>query len=318
MEGPQRDPSVQIYTAAAGSNRIRQTATLSGTGDVVEFDLATSSLLGPADPSSLAVIGTCPAGFGAQSPYDEFRSCAGPLEFTSVALDDAGYAVGDPQPIPGAFEGSLHAARDGYVWLDAESNPKIFIDGPWRRIETAIPSRLPHRDGCTSAGDLWLLRGIGGPRVFTAPAFGIPDADRNYQLFRYRLDGRTDNDWQPVPIQAISDADLVDLACGDDEAFVRAGQSLYTTAAPERPVVEAERAHRLEDGGTTRPILYLGIQETCAVVGPGGKPIEGTIRSVRSTGADDVLPCSGSVWPAESGLFRILERDGRTISERPW
>lgn len=177
--------------AVSADSQMREGATLRGDGEIVDFDLAP----GPTSPA-LAVIGSCPEGFGSQRANDEFKQCIGPLQFASMELDELGRQSGERVPLPtDASEGALFSSRRVSVWDDRDGKPAVYAQGSWQNVRTDPPSTSGTVDRCASQDHFWLLTGTNGPRSLTGQDNAVP-MESNYELFRMRLDGSLDNPWE--------------------------------------------------------------------------------------------------------------------------
>lgn len=290
---------------------MREGATLRGDGEIVDFDLAP----GPTSPA-LAVIGSCPEGFGSQRANDEFKQCIGPLQFASMELDELGRQSGERVPLPtDASEGALFSSRRVSVWDDRDGKPAVYAQGSWQNVRTDPPSTSGTVDRCASQDHFWLLTGTNGPRSLTGQDNAVP-MESNYELFRMRLDGSLDNPWERVIISGLEDADSAEMACGENEAFVRVNFSLFSTQFPDRPVPDSEGVIELRANEARRPVAFLDYYDACAAVLPGGRLLPSNDPPGSVTREDS--NCNSVPWTTGEGVSAIGRSGAGKVFERPW
>ena len=299
--------------------KIEEGAVLEADGPIVDFELASS----PSDEAgtegaAIAVLASCPDGFGEQLPTDDFKNCVGPLKAVSIELDTSdGQAVGPQKPLPaGTGSGSLFASSEAYVWDSWDANPAIYSQGEWQNPTSKLSTSTRIDDRCASKDAFWVMTGNDGPRSVTGQDNAQPISEPGYELFRYELDASLGSEWQAVAIGDLEKAGSADLACGDQEAFLRVDHSLISTNRPDKPIAEAEGIVKLRSNPALRPIAILEHYDACAVVLPGGilKPGDeeaGTIRKAHSI-------CDAVPWPTEDGLLAVEVDSSGKMELKPW
>jgi hypothetical protein len=297
-----------ILRAQLGADATTERAELKADGYATDFDLAAGRGSSP-DSRALAVLESCPAGFGEQSPDDEFRQCVGPLKRVSVELDAEGQALASPVVLPADLpQGHLFASDETFVWAGFDSARAIYADGAWRMIETAPPETVRVHNRCASKSSFWVLHGNTGPRSLTGQDNALPIERPGFALYRYDLDGKVDNAWVPVDIPGLRDTPRSELACGDDEAFVTVNNVLISTSAPDEPITEAGNVMALRDNPGRRPVALVDQQEACVAVLPGGELVR---RELAGAGKVKLAVCLARLWPSAEGLIAIEQQTAR-------
>jgi hypothetical protein len=282
-------------------------ATLSAEGDISDLQLATRTA-GSQRGRTLAVATSCPGGYGDQPVQEEFRTCLSPPAMVSVELDGEGRKVGEQTSLPsGLKEGTLFASESTFVWEGRDrASRAIYTDGRWRKINTEEPATNAVTSRCTTRNHLWVLHGDSGPRTMTGSGSVQPNPNPSFSLFRYVLDGSTDNEWVRAPIAGLERTDFAQLACGVDEAFVRVGDSLYSTASPDKPIGGITAGlDELRGNAAKRPVLFLE-DGTCTIVSEGGRLLQGRERQGSATSAR-ASSCDSVPWPRGDGFVGLSQ-----------
>jgi hypothetical protein len=285
-------------------------ARLSAEGTITSLQLATRPV-GSQRSRTLAVATSCPGGYGDQPPEEEFRTCVTPPAMVSLELDEEGRQVGGQVSLPpGMKEGTLFSSDSAFVWEGRDpASRAINTDGVWRRINAVEPATTAVAARCTTKKDLWVLHGDTGPRTAAGPESLRPNPNPNFRLFHYPLNGSTDNQWVQTLIPGLDRSDSAELACGDNEAFVRIRDSVYSTASPDRTVGGITAGlDELRANAARRPVLFLE-DGTCAIVAEGGRLLQGRERQSSAT-SPRASSCDSVPWP-RGNRFVGLSQDLR-------
>jgi hypothetical protein len=293
-------------------------AELAADGVITGMQLATRAGGSPTG-RSLAVVTSCPGGFGDQPEYEEIRTCLSPPAMASIELDDEGRAIGPQISLPpGLPEGGLFASESAFVWEGWDpANRAIYADGQWRRLDAVEPATTRVTSRCSTKKDLWVLHGDSGPKSVTGPDNALANPSPNLTLFSYLLDGSADNPWVQVPVAGLEGGKSAELACGDEEAFVRVGNSLYSTASPAQPVGGIESGiDELRGNPARRPVLFLE-DRTCAIVAAGGRLLPG--RELQSSATSPrASTCDSVPWPKGNGFIGLTQDQLGNITLGNW
>lgn len=277
--------SADLEAETANARTILETAR-----NVQDVQLATTRTA-EGSIQTYAVVRHCPQPLREpRQGRERARLCSSDSLVTAVELTPEGNPTGRQVSLPGSEPGRLFASNNAFVWAYPilneetgryEARRAILDDGSVSLIQTSEPTDLDTIDQCVTANEIWSLQGRDGPRN--------PDArtdtggrsnvegfnDRQYALFRYPLDGTTNNPWQEVPMSGLAGARLASLACGEEQGYVLIAETVYPTSSPTVPVSGLEEAvYYLAENRSRRPVAFLrnenaaGEALQCALIAP--------------------------------------------------
>ncbi len=283
-------------------------------GEVVDLELAPSNGRG----NELVVVASCPAGFGAQNPADEFRQCIGPIHLESFEITPGATLI-RRQPLPqGLGQGTLLGSNQLFVWESFDPmGLAVYKSGQWESLPPNLLDSRPIVERCASRQELWVLNGDFGPASLTGSDNAVPNPSPRFFLYRLPLK-ESDPGWESVPVLGLEESSFAELACSETEAFVRVDSSLFFTRRPRTPIAEAEGLEHLRGNPALRPVVFLQDFESCAVVMPGGR-IQRTNRGRPGTATSPTTSvCDAVPWPTDRGHSAISLGVRGMLQEQPW
>lgn len=267
--------------------------------------------------AALAVISYCPrGGFGTTLREMREDDCRLKQVIRTLELTAGGEVIGAPKLLPSGADvdsGFLYASDDTYVWSTrSPSTRSIFVSGQWKRIATTEASHLPYGGDCASRDYLWTIHSDAGPQGPSGIEAALPIENPDFELYRYRLDGRLHNEWEQIDLDGIELGNSQRIACGDHELFILGGGALYTTSSLPDPIATDVLA--IKTNRARRPIVVFD-DFRCAAVLPGGDLVFG--GTVGSAEATEKSQCDAVPWPSDDGLEAVLVK-GDELELTPW